>query len=152
MPYDADLRCSYFRLELNMSWFYESMREAELEFDFLPAEICPYFPFDTERQAIDYTIKQFECHIEKAFNDWVKYKIFNFNNSSRDFDIYCDVWEFLRDVAIDYSNENSSVVLVEKDEEEEEEEDEQSESGEGEQGEEGEEEDEQNQSGEGESE
>ena len=33
MPYDADLRCSICKTELNMSWFYNYLEELEEEED-----------------------------------------------------------------------------------------------------------------------
>lgn len=98
-----------------MSWFYEAMREYEMEFDFKP---CRPWSSMTEEQGVDLTIKNFEAHIEKAFYDWTIYRVFNHNRCDLNYDDYeeHDVWGFLRDVAIDYSREHTYVVIIGSDE------------------------------------
>jgi hypothetical protein len=109
MPYNADLRSSYFSLELNMSWFYESLSEMNEEIDFKPT-YC--FKSDTEESAIKHTISAFERHIEVAFKDWTVYKVFGHQKGDHEYENYEIVWEFLRDVAIDYTQNNHAVVIV----------------------------------------
>jgi len=118
MPYNADLRCSYFSLELNMSWFYEALSEMGEEIDFKPT-YC--FRSDDEKSAIQNTVNAFERHIEGAFKDWTVYKVFGHQKGVHKYELYENVWEFLRDVAIDYTRDFKTVVFVNKEEEEEEE-------------------------------
>ena len=106
MPYHADLRCSYFSIKLNMSWFYESISERNEEIEFGNQDIQD----------------KFEYHIEKAFNDWTVYKVFNHKIGDRDYDSYDNVWSFLYDIANEYSVDKN-ILFVSTEEEEEEEED-----------------------------
>ena len=115
MPYNADLRCSYFSLELNMSWFYESLSEMDEDVDFKPT-YC--FRSDTEESAIKNTIGAFESHIEEAFKDYTVYKVFGHQKGDHKYELYENVWEFLRDVAIDYTKTHPAVVWVDKNKEE----------------------------------
>lgn len=117
MPYDADLRCSYFSLELNMSWFYESLSEMDQAVDFKPT-YC--FRSDTEESAIKNTIGEFERHIEQAFKDYTVYKLFGHQKGDHKYELYDNVWEFLRDVAIHYTKTHPAVVWVDKEQEQEE--------------------------------
>jgi len=121
MPYTADLRCSYISVELNMSWFYEALSEMGEEFDFKPT--YPRGLDLTEEKAIKWTIEDFEKHIEKAFHDWTVYKVFGHERGEHKYDLYENVWDFLRDVAIDYTEKNDKVIWVNNQEEEESEED-----------------------------
>lgn len=105
MPYNADLRCSYFSLELNMSWFYEAISEMGEEIDF-------------EESDSQNTVSAFERHIEEAFKDWTVYKVFGHQKGKHKYDLYENVWEFLRDVAIDYTKTHPQVVFVDKEESE----------------------------------
>jgi len=124
MPYNADLRCSYCSVELNMSWFYEAMSEYDIEFDFKPT-YPHYGSLQDEKEAVKYTIALFEAHIERAFEDWTVYKVFGHEfertvkNRGRNFDgkyeHYDSVWEFLREIAEVYC-EDSKVKMLMKDE------------------------------------
>ena len=115
MPYSADLRGSYFHAELNMAWFYEAMSEDHKDFDFQPT----YFDTndETEEDAIQTTIKHFEKHIEDAFNDYMVYKVFGHTSGKYQYevqghDVYSSVWEFLSDVADDYSQNHPEVEIT----------------------------------------
>lgn len=112
MPYSADLRASYCSVELNMSWFYESLSEQEIELDFKPT-YSPYRPRDEqdEKECVQTTINLFEHHIEEAFKDYTVYRVFGHKKGNHDYEIYeDDVWGFLHDVALAYIKEHPKVV------------------------------------------
>lgn len=115
MPYDADLRCSYFSLEMNMSWFYKATNERNIEFDFLPTYyrgMSVQEQEDNYKDAVKLTITFFEKHIENAFNDWAVYKVFGHKKGDHKYEDYEDVWEFVIDITYDYCRrENSKVIL-----------------------------------------
>jgi hypothetical protein len=98
-----------------MSWFYESLSEMEEELDFKPT-YC--FRSDDEKSAIQNTVNAFERHIEGAFKDWTVYKVFGHQKGEHKYECYENVWEFLRDVAIDYTKTHPQVFFVNKEEEE----------------------------------
>ena len=116
MPYSADLRGSYFHAELNICWFYEAMRDYNKDFDFQPT-YCEAIENETEEDAIQTTIKYFEKHIEDAFNDYTVYKVFGHESGRYQYtvngdDVYSNVWEFLSDVADDYSQNYPQVEIT----------------------------------------
>jgi hypothetical protein len=115
MPYDADLRCGYFSLEMNMSWFYEMTNEHNIKFEFLPTY---YRVMSVQEQEDDYkdavklTIALFEKHIETAFKDWAVYTVFGHEEGDHAYERYDDVWEFILDITHDYCKcEDSKVIL-----------------------------------------
>lgn len=129
MPYDADLRCSYCKTELNMSWFYEHMSELNEEIDFQPdrhyndrknrAELNDAL-WDEEKEkklSINWTIKLFEEFIDSRFNCYVDWKIFNHKEEGIDFEFYENVFDYLRDMAIEYCKTNPEVVITDKNDE-----------------------------------
>lgn len=126
MPYEADLRTSYCDAKLNMSWYYEAMSEYGLEIEFKPSVGLSEW---TEKQRISLTKKLFENHIEEAFNNWIAYKVFDHKVGDHNYELFCDVWEFLRDITIEYKNNHTTIKLIftEEEEEEEKEEEEQEE-------------------------
>jgi hypothetical protein len=99
-----------------MAWFYEAMSEFEMEFDYKPTYSNFISLQETEEEATEFTIKLFEHHIETAFKDWTIYKVFGHERGDRKYELYCEVWEFLRDVAIGYSQKHPNVVITEKNE------------------------------------
>lgn len=102
MPYDADIRSSYCSVELNMSWFYHFLEEVGEKIEFKPSE----------EKEIRWVIENFENHIEKAFQNWTIYKVFGHKIGEYKYDLYDNVWEFLREIAIDYSeNKDNNVIL-----------------------------------------
>ena len=125
MPYDADLRASYFFVSLNMSWFYEAMSEQDITFDFLPTYYRALAIQEDEKEkkdATNTTIAMFEHHIEDAFKDWAVYKVIGHKKGDHNYDIHDSVWEFLHDVAIDYTRTHKNVKMIFGDLEEEEQE------------------------------
>ena len=110
MPYHADLRSSLCKTQLNLSWFYESLSDSGESVEFKPTYTSKY---DTEKESVKFTTTMFEAHIDTAFNDWTEYKIFGHDNGEHNYAIYGSVWEFLRDVAIDYTRTHPVVVWVE---------------------------------------
>jgi len=104
-----------------MSWFYEVISEMDNELVFKPTY---RFQGDEGEPSIENTVEAFERHIEIAFSDWTAYKVFGHKRGEHKYDCYSDtsVWEFLIDVALDYTD---GVVWVDKSEEDEEEEEDQ---------------------------
>lgn len=98
MPYDADLRCSYCFTELNMSWYYEAMSEYNIGIEFMG-----------NRKD---SIYRFERDVERAFNDWVVYKVFDHKRGEYNYDFYENVWEFLRDYTTDYEKVHPHVIQL----------------------------------------
>lgn len=121
MPYDADLRASYFSLELNMSWFYEAMNDYHIEFDWKPT--YSHYGSEDEKEAVKLTVALFERHIEIAFKDWTVYRVFGHKKGDHKYEHYEEgggeggVWEFLRDIASAYCEKNPKVIMIWKDDE-----------------------------------
>lgn len=109
MPHSHDLRTNYFLIDLNMGWFYQSMSESFLEFDFRPTNTTYS---QTEEEAIQLTIDTFEKHIEDAFRDWCVYKVIGFEKGDHKYKRYDDVWEFLYDIAETYACDHPEVVAI----------------------------------------
>ena len=114
MAYFADLRCSYCITRLNINWFYEAMREYNMYFDFKPTNSRCISIHDIEEHGIQITINIFEGHINSAFNDWTVYKVFSHQKGTYKYENYENVWEFLREVAEDYSRNHPEVEITYK--------------------------------------
>ena len=110
MPYTADLRCSYCDAKLNMSWFYEAMRDYEMDFDFLPRTVMTPITEETRLGCIQLTINLFEAYIESKFNKYLVYKVFNHGEDK--LSMYDSVWEYLRDKALTYNKKHPQVVIT----------------------------------------
>jgi hypothetical protein len=85
-----------------MSWFYEAMSEMGEEFDFKGEN-----EYKTPK-----VIKDFEIHIEKEAKKYMEAHIFNKEALTKDMEMYESIWEYLRDVALDYSNEHPDKVII----------------------------------------
>jgi hypothetical protein len=110
MPYYHDLRCDYFSIDLNIGWFYHSMSESFLEFEFRPT--ITEGVEQTEEEGVKRTIDEFEKHIEEAFHDWTVYKVIGFQKGDHKYEKYDDVWEFLYDIAETYACDHPEVVAI----------------------------------------
>ena len=126
MPYSADLRAGYFKLNLNMSWFYEVMTERGVEFDFMPhtslkqaRERCEKYgsPYDETKEIeshTELTINLFENYVEEWFDAYTKMKLFNCDTPGLNIDMYPDVWDCLQDKCIDYCQKHTEVKMIDK--------------------------------------
>jgi hypothetical protein len=92
MPYSADLRFSYCSSELNICWFYESLRDLGEDITF-------------DSNTIEDEFNEF---LDNAFNKWVVWKVFNHKQDDM-INRFENVWEYLREKAIDFAKENPSV-------------------------------------------
>jgi hypothetical protein len=115
MPYNADLRCGYFKMQFNMGWFYEAMSEMEEEIDFepTPAEGYEINDENMKKALTELTIKRFEEHIEECLHKYITHKTFILDKDrNKDIEGYDSVWEYLRDCAMDYSNNHPEVKIT----------------------------------------
>jgi hypothetical protein len=97
MPFSNDLRAGYCDLKLNISWFWEAMSEydEDIDFDF----------DDASDDTVKFRINYFESQIESYAKKWVVYKAFNHkqnNDYEIDMETHENIWDFLRDVAIEF--------------------------------------------------
>jgi hypothetical protein len=115
MPYHADLRCSYQKADLNMSWFYEALTEQGYEIDFVP---------DCEEEQKKFQIHrvqtEFESHINTLYNIYVVYKVFHYIQEGYENVAIAEyVWDYLIEGAEEYAQENEEVKITKKKEEDE---------------------------------
>jgi len=101
MPFSSDIRVGYCNLTLNISWFWEALSEYDEDID---------FDFDN---ASDDTVKfrtnYFESVIEQYAEKWVVYKAFNWKQSNDyeiDMEMHENIWDFLRDVAVEFCKQH----------------------------------------------
>lgn len=126
MPYDADLRCSYCSFELNMSWFYESVKEMGYEIDFKPyvdeklpdPSKYPELEEELKEEQTQLTITLFERHIESKAKAYMIYKTFNHKKDETNFDSYNNIWEYLFEQAMEYTKKNTNVTILPEEESE----------------------------------
>ncbi len=112
MPYHADLRCSYARAELNICWFAEALDEMDFEYE----NICPR---NTEMGKKEYELqdKMFDRYMDEQFNIYMIYKVFNHaptEKHERELKSYEDVWQYLLDKAIEYSDKSEYIWVHSK--------------------------------------
>ena len=93
-----------------MSWFYEAMRDYEMDFDFLPRAFITPITEETRLECIQLTINLFEAYIESKFNKYLVYKVFNHGEDK--LSMYDSVWEYLRDKALTYNKKHPQVVIT----------------------------------------
>lgn len=112
------IKMAHCDIKLDIQSFYDNMeKDYKLRFDFKPSV---GLSGSTREECIDLTKRLFHRHIQEAFHDWVMYKVFDQRNGDHDYDLFVDVWEFLRDVAIAYSRIlHYQVVLIFEDEDDE---------------------------------
>ena len=90
-----------------MSWFYEAMREYEIEIE------CET---DTSAEMLD-------KHINEHFFRYTVWKMMGHSYNHKDYyELYENIWEYLRDVLINYSKieKNGIKLITEEDEEDDE--------------------------------
>lgn len=114
MPHSYDLRAGYFSLDLNMEWFYEAMTDCRMTFEF----DMTHNDYHDGQEQTQTTIDLFEKHIEDAFHNWTVYKVIGHKMSDYHYEIYETVWEFLFDVAEEYSRKNPKVKIIHEDDDE----------------------------------
>lgn len=119
MPYSADLRSSYCHADINISWFYQAMSEFHMEIDFYPVYDSEDLGEKTEKERDDIkdhltecAIQSFENHINDAFYSWTVYKVFGHKRRDEKFEVYETIWEYLFDVAEEYSRKHPEVEIT----------------------------------------
>jgi hypothetical protein len=80
-------------------------------------------PWDEEKErksAIKWTVRLFEEYIDMRANWWIDYKVFGHSHNGIDFEQWENIFDYLRDEAIEYCEKNPSVKIeyTNKDEEE----------------------------------
>jgi hypothetical protein len=77
--------------------------------------------WDEEKEkklSINWTIKLFEEFIDKRFNEYVEWKVFNRKIEGIDFETCNEnVLDYLRDMAIEYCKKYPQVVITDKNDE-----------------------------------
>ena len=86
------------------------MSDMFMEFDFQPT--YTEGSQETKEEATQTTINYFEKHIEEAFHRWAVYKVIGFEEGDHKYHIYETVWEFLFDIAEEYSRKNPEVEIT----------------------------------------
>lgn len=106
MPFDADIRAGYVKIEFNMSWFYLMMEEDDWEISFTPSEN-------------DYHVKAFERYIEDCVNKFVAHFTFSRKAYEDEFnDVEENIWFYLNDMAHNYAGKHPEQMTIEKREDE----------------------------------
>ena len=73
MPVNSDLRAGYFKLEFNMSWFHQMMRDENKNIVFLPSNRIT----GTEEEREEFSERMFNEYIESKVSEFIKAKVFN---------------------------------------------------------------------------
>ena len=103
MPFTADLRAGYFKIDFNMAWFYEVLADSNREVEFLPTKRGD----GTEDERIAYSQSCFEEHIEKKAREFIIARC-GFGSLKPvfglDYKLYDNIWEFLLEELYSYEH------------------------------------------------
>jgi hypothetical protein len=101
MPFDADLRAGYFKMEFNMAWFWEAIGES-----------TNFNIFIKDKQ---WAKENFEAFIEKEAYKYIVVKAFKITEGeeNKSIDNYGDIWDYLTDRAIEYEKEHPEDISIE---------------------------------------
>jgi hypothetical protein len=93
MPFTADLRVGYFKMNFNMSWYWEFLSEREIEFE-----------FDDGYEDDNGEISKLELHIERAVEKYVISKIFcKDGEENKQIDnMYDNIWDYLYEETLEH--------------------------------------------------
>ena len=104
MPFDADLRAGYFKIEFNMSWFYEALSDAEVEVE-----------FHTLTDGVEqYNVKAFERFIEDCAYKFIVSKIFkhDIDDTPKNYDC---IWQYLTEQALEFEAQHPTYLTIHAD-------------------------------------
>jgi len=106
MPYSADLRCSYFRMQFNIDWFYQMMSERNETIEFRPTQRVS----GTEDERTEYSRSMFHQHIEDAVYAFMSYKAFGHIIEGSRSDLYENVWECMYEAAHSFDHPEDIII------------------------------------------
>jgi len=105
-----------------MSWFVQALDDMDFEYE----NRCPR---NTKKGEEEYELQEklFDRYMDEQFNIYMVYKVFNHaptEKHERELKWYDDVWRYLLDKAIEYSDKSEYIWVHSKDPEDEEEDEE----------------------------